>query len=448
MDKRAERRPASVHIYDTSGTGWAADDYGDPEEYLQRVATMNEERSKAGLPCVTPLEAMPDPIPDGALGHDLNAMEDDIEAGNAVYLVDLSQPGAASAAFHADLDFDGMLAEMPHGQVVQLIETGGQAVWTATTVAEVSKLQSSIDWLILALSSSGLETPTLRDAHTIDATWPPAVTRRALDGIAAGHAVWTVSLDDPHAFELARLSALPGFISTDGKTWGLASWLTAEEMYTAVMAGIAKQEQRSSMFQVGEFPTGGPIFLMMDEGAAGGATVSPEHADAHDLLRRLMLEGRETGVNIPEADVARRPRLVKLPVDPYAEAPWLLPRGGGKTDMTQFLLDHIAGQEAAAVEGITAAEAADRFSMFAWTDRDGCLHTGNFRDLATDVERRDREYHAAVANVYVMTATAELVPVGWGIETGASDRQYVVVTLPDGRRLHRDVRIGERHRSR
>ncbi len=155
MKNQAEHRPTAVHVYDISGTGWCADDYGDPEEFLGRVGLMDRNREAAGLPSVTPLGSVPyDAICKNPVLADM--LHAQVAAGITVYLVDFSQSGAALAAYHADLDLDGTLGHLPAGRDVQLIDTTGRTVWHAATVEEVTYLTSSIDWLTLACSSSNM----------------------------------------------------------------------------------------------------------------------------------------------------------------------------------------------------------------------------------------------------------------------------------------------------
>lgn len=101
--------------------------------------------------------------------------------------------------------------------------------------------------------------------------------------------------------------------------------------------------------------------------------------------------------------------------------------GRGKTDVTGILTKMIEEEQ------------ADRnrydFTMFAWTDRDGSLQSGDLRGLARDLERRHNADQADVAFIYVLGAGAELVRVDWDVSVvsyGDYADAAVTITLPDG----------------
>ncbi len=395
MDQAGPRFPDTV-IYDVSGTGWSFKDRNSAAWRAGQIDQMNQYRVAAGLPVVNPLRSVPlDVICTSPVIADM--LHAQVAAGIVVYLVDFSQPAAKLAAWAAELDHDGGLGDLPAGQTIHLIETDAKTEWAAATVSDVVRLQSSINQLVAELPVVALNPPVRCDTHTVNHDWHPAAIRRAVEMLAAGHVVWTVTLDTPTAVRLAHKAGLPGIGTLDGRPI-IASPVDLRRLAQAPTA--AEQAERRAAFARGE---------------------AQRRAEAQAELERLAGEAFET------SSAAAPERNRSATVD-------------GNSDVVADLL--------------AAADRARRdFSMFAWTDRDGCLHTGTFRDLAIDTERRDREDRAAVANVYVMTRDAELVAVEWSIETGSSDAlgggpfQYIVVALPGGRRLNRRVEIGQRRSS-
>lgn len=296
MTNQAEHRPAAVHVYDISGTGWSFKDRDGAAWRSGQVDQMNQYRVAAGLPVVNPLGSVPHDVicKNPVLADMLHAQ---VAAGIIVYLVDFRQPAAKLAAWAAELDHDGRLGDLPAGQTVHLIETDAKTEWIAETVADVVRLQTSINQLAAEMPVVFLDPPVRCDPLTVDHDWHPAAVRRAVETLAVGHVVWTITLNTPTAVRLAHKAGLPGIGTIDGRLF-IASLVDLRRLAQAPTA--AEQAERRAAFARGE---------------------AERRTEAQAELNR------------PTA----------------SHAP-----------------------------GSSEDEAANRFSMFAWTDRDGCLRFGDF----------------------------------------------------------------------
>lgn len=399
-------------IYDISGTGWSFKDRNSAAWQAGRILQMNQYRVAAGLPAVNPLRLVPPEVTctNLALADMLHVQ---VAAGIRVYLVDFSQPAAKLAAWAAELDHDGGLGDLPAGQTIHLIETDAKTEWAAETVADVVRLQASINQLAVEMPIVALDPPVRRDPHTVDRDWHPAAVRRAVETLAAGHVVWTVTLDTSTAVRLARNAGLPGIGTLDGNLF-IAPLGDLHRLAQAPTA--AEQAERRAAFARGE---------------------AERRAEAQAELERLA-----AGLN--HAPHAGQPHAGGSPIGASTSG-----------DVIEALLAEPFGEDAVMFEQArTSEDPAERdryeFNRFAWTDSDGDLQSGDFGDLIADVERRANYDHSPIVRVYAMTTDAKLEPVGWTVESGegygSDDYAYptLVVTLPDGNKLRRNYRVDGR----
>jgi hypothetical protein len=370
------------HIIDLSGTDWST------EATAEQVAHMNRLRVEEGLPQVEPIDTLPQSFP---TDMDPDFVEGALAAGEQVYLVNLAEPGAALAVYHAGAaDNDpGPFGSLPAGRTVHLVETGGATTWTARTVAEVADLRDCIEWLRLALRTAGLNEPA-RYEHTSMPDWPTHVTTYISDAVDRGEQVWTVALvESQAAIQLAQQAGLPGIAQFDGKllvTPGMdpdairAAFAVAHDVISAARPGAGKTEDPADIRALFAAPH-------LKKGPTG------EARSFNDFFRDVVIAGRD--------------------------------------DVIHLLRDD---------------EQNLRFDRLVWTDRASSVQEGNFSTLRGDLSRRHQNGGPDIAHMYVLTTDAELVKVAWDVQAASphldgSAARRLTITTPGGSQITGTYRI-------